>query len=156
MTRKEKFQAYTWLQISDLHIVECTDWNLMMAGYEKLATKIKPDFLVVTGDYRHKVFCPGYEKALNFLNQIVDIFHLSKQDVFMVPGNHDTDDFHLRNLIIKEITEKCNNNADAYVEHMQKRDDHCLESAFTSYDNFVRTFYGTEIDDDRITQPSSV
>lgn len=156
MTKRVKFQAYKWLQISDLHIFDCTDWNLMIAAYEKLAKKIKPDFLVITGDYRHKVYCPEYDRALKFLNQIVDILGLSKDDVFMVPGNHDADDFHLRHLIIKEINEKCVVNADAYIEHMDKGHDYNLGKAFEQYDDFVRKFYEEEINDERVTNPSGV
>lgn len=128
----------------------------MIAAYKKLAEKIKPDFLVITGDYRHKVYCPEYDRALKFLNQIVDVFGLSKADVFMVPGNHDAEDFHLRNLIIKEISEKCVDNADAYVEHMHKENDSNLGKAFEKYDTFVRMFYEAEIDDERVTDPSGV
>ena len=46
----------TWLQFSDLHILKSVDWNLMMDSYRKLAERLHPDFIVITGDYRHKNF----------------------------------------------------------------------------------------------------
>ena len=45
---------FSWLQLSDLHIYKSTDWNIMRNAYQKLAKVIKPNFLVVTGDFRHK------------------------------------------------------------------------------------------------------
>ena len=44
---------YSWLQLSDLHIFDYTDWNIMKEAYKRLAKVVHPDFLVVTGDFRH-------------------------------------------------------------------------------------------------------
>lgn len=73
-------KSYSWLQISDLHIFESTDWNIMLNAYRDLSKVIKPDFLVVTGDFCHQKKHPSYDNALNFLNQVVIMFHpISKQ-----------------------------------------------------------------------------
>lgn len=69
--------SYRWLQLSDLHIFQSTDWNIMEEAYEKLSSGIHPDFLVVTGDFRHKKYNTSYKDALTFLNKVVDIFSIS-------------------------------------------------------------------------------
>lgn len=156
MAKKLSSQKCKWLHISDIHIYDCTDWNFMLGGFEKLAKKLKPDFLVVTGDFRHKVDQPSYDKALDFLNHIVRIFNLNKEDVFLVPGNHDVDDLPLRNVVIEHIVPKIGDNPDAYTAFMHTGSESSLEKAFDSYNEFVQRFYENTIDDGRVKRPDSV
>lgn len=148
-------KKYSWLQLSDLHVFESTDWNLMLDSYKKLANVINPDFLVVTGDYRHKKYNTSYEKALEFLNQIVKIFRLKKKDVFLVPGNHDVNDYDFKKEIITTIRTEVDSNADAYYSYMTDKSKN-LRNAFEEYCDFVREFYGDEITDERLKTPCDV
>lgn len=150
-------KEYSWIQISDLHIFESTDWNMMKKAYKKLSKKIKPDFLLVTGDYRHKLKNAKFDAALNFLNEIVKMFNLEKQDVFLVPGNHDVNEFDIRNEIITTIKTKAelDSNADAYMQYMEYNNKD-LRQAFNEYNNFICDFYGDSVDDNRATSPSDV
>lgn len=145
---------FSWLQLSDLHIFESSEWNMMIDGYEKLAKKIHPDFIVVTGDYRHIKLRPDYSAALSFLNKIVEIFKLKKEDVFLVPGNHDIEDYEFRKETIRLISDEIDINPDIYIEYMKKT--MCLSMAFNNYTEFVRSFYGNEVKDIRSLEPSSV
>ena len=147
--------TYSWLQLSDLHIFESTDWNIMLDSYSKLAEVIKPDFLIITGDYRHKKHNTDYTFALKFLNKLVEIFKINKSDVFLVPGNHDVNDYHLRNEIITTINESINTNPDIYYNYMNDNTTD-LRNAFAEYHSFVKQFYGDEVNDDRIKEPASV
>ena len=146
---------YSWLQLSDLHIFDYTDWNIMKEAYKRLAKVVHPDFLVVTGDFRHKLYNNDYSSALNFLNEIVDIFKIDKRDVFLVPGNHDTNDFPFRNEIIFAINNYSNNDSDFYRNYMlHKQGD--LRRAFDEYHRFVKDFYGNNIADERTKCPYDV
>ena len=42
-----------WLQLSDLHVFPEADTSLMLTSYEALAKEFQPQFIVVTGDFRH-------------------------------------------------------------------------------------------------------
>ena len=92
-----------WLHISDLHFdEESAKQNYFEKAIEK---RSKPDFIVVTGDLRtypqnarsNKFKFPltketnSYAQANIFLQQLLDHWHLSKNDIFLVPGNHDVD-----------------------------------------------------------------
>lgn len=67
-----------WLQLSDLHIFYSTEWEIMLKSYEDLAQVFKPDFIVVTGDFRHRAKNKSFEPALKFLDKLAAVFSLSK------------------------------------------------------------------------------
>lgn len=146
----------SWLQLSDLHIFKSTEWNLMINGYKELSKKVNPNFIVLTGDYRHKKckYNIDYSKALEFLNEIVDIFNIKKKDIFFVPGNHDCDDYNFRKESINTIIQNIENNPDAYMEYLDKEKN--LKKAFKTYNDFIKEFYYTEVDDCRCSSPDDV
>ncbi len=152
MAKRNSFSEINWLQISDLHIYDSTDLNMMLDSYRKLAQKISIQFLVVTGDYRHKKDHPDYTEALNFLNKIVSIFKLDKNDVFLVPGNHDVENYEMREEIIENIQGKIEKVADQYVSYMDTSNI-CLGNAFGKYCDFVHNFYDGKVADERVTKP---
>lgn len=146
---------YSWLQISDLHIYESTDWNIMLKHYEEFAKVVKPDFIIITGDYKHIIKNNSYINALKFLNAIVSIFGIDKENIFMIPGNHDVKDYELRKEIINTIIMNTEDNPDAYKSYMNN-DKLDLRNAFDDYCDFVKDFYKDSISDDRINKPSDV
>ncbi len=144
-----------WLQISDLHVFQSTDLNLMIQGYKELAQVIHPDFLIVTGDFRHLKLNRSYDDALSFLNHLVSIFGLQKKDIFLVPGNHDVSNFEYRSEIISSIREKIDSNPDIYLNYLDNPTKD-LRQAFYEYNEFVQSFYNHEITDERLSAPSDV
>jgi len=92
-----------WLHISDLHFGE----NSARQNYLENAIKEieKPDFIVVTRDLhtypqisskKELTFADTqelklYDKAYNFLRGLMTHWGLNKDDIFIVPGNHDVD-----------------------------------------------------------------
>ena len=146
---------FSWLQLSDLHIFESTGWNLMLDSYTKLAEVVRPNFIVVTGDYRHILKNSSYDNALKFLNQIVEIFNVKKQDIFIVPGNHDVNDYSCREEIVTTIRTTIENNVDAYLKYMSNGP-LSLTNAFKEYIKFIQDFYGDEVDDKRVKTPADV
>ena len=143
------------LHISDLHIYDSTDWNIMKVYYQKFASFFKPNYLIITGDFRHKKNQPEFSKALIFLNDLVRMLGIEKDKVFMVPGNHDVDEFTHRDLIINDINEKIQNNPDTYVKYMNPKEDD-LRNGFKEYSEFVKRFYEGKVHDERVISPASV
>lgn len=148
-------ECYSWLQFSDLHIFDSTDWTIMQDAYERLAEELKPNFLVFTGDYRHIKNNPSYEDALVFIRKMVAAFHLKNEDVFFVPGNHDVNTFTHREEIVTTIKTKVERSPEIYGEYL-KKDESDLRHGFREYSEFVTAFYGEEVTDDRIKKPSDV
>lgn len=151
-----------WLQLSDLHLFDGTDWNLMKREYKKLAQILHPDFLIITGDYRHVVedqktgYNLDYSEALKFLNDLREIFQLKKKDMFLIPGNHDVNvnGFEGRQDIINRILKDIDSDKDVYRKQEEGKD--ILLNAFTEYNSFVEAFYKGAIKDDRASNPAGV
>lgn len=146
----------SWLQLSDLHIFKSTEWNIMLKGYEELSKKVNPNFIVLTGDYRHKncEYNIDYSKTLDFLNKIVGIFNVKKKDVFLVPGNHDIENYSFRKETINTIVQNIESNPDAYMEYLVEETN--LKKAFETYNNFIKKFYSNEVSDGRSLSPDDV
>lgn len=145
----------TWLQFSDLHILESVDWTLMMDSYKELAKLLHPDFIVITGDYRHIKHEENfdYSKTLEFLENIIKLFNIEKEDVFLVPGNHDVEDYAFREESIGAIVSNIDN-LEKCKEYLKEPKD--LKKAFKSYSKFVKQFYGNDVTDKRVTSPDEV
>lgn len=153
---EQKMNNITWVQLSDLHIFDSTDWDLMLEGYRKLSERIHPDFIVITGDYRHKKYeyNKDYSHTLEFLEEMVNIFKVKKEDVFLIPGNHDVEEYEFREESIRTIVEKIESDPDVYKKYLNKK--LSLDTAFESYEAFIRKFYGDEVTDDRVNNPEKI
>lgn len=68
---------YGWLQISDLHIFDNTEWKVMEDAYNNLEYKKYVKFILVTGDLHN--FKEDYEKAKIFLEKLLVFFNLTKK-----------------------------------------------------------------------------
>lgn len=156
MKKTPREENITWLQLSDLHILESTDWNMMLDSYCELSKRIHPKFLVITGDYRDKRYKENgnYEKTLDFLDKLINLFGIKRQDVFFVPGNHDVKDYEFRKESIKAILQDIDSNPDAYVPYLHKTNN--LKTAFEQYTQFITKFYKDSITDLRISHPADV
>lgn len=151
MNNSKKNIKASWLHISDLHVFPEADTTLMLEDFKELSQIISPEFLVVTGDYRHKQQKTEFSLARDYLETLIGIFHIKKEDIFLVPGNHDVNHYDGRTNAISEICQRSTaGDYNVYSNYL-------LSKGFSEYDNFVRKFYaGTNITDSRITDPSGV
>ena len=144
---------FRWLHISDLHVFDTTEMDLILKSYKVLAKRFQPDFLVVTGDYRHLARKNStFDTGLRYLNKIVTIFGLEKKNVYLVPGNHDVNHYCRRDKHISAIRAELETNGDAYASKKEK-----LLKGFRAYKAFVQKFYEDaplSPDDPRIRRPA--
>lgn len=129
---------YGWLQISDLHIFDNTELNTLMDAYQRLPYKECIQFLVITGDLHQ--YGTDYRRTVEFLEQLLDVFHLKKEDVFIVPGNHDSGDCYLKEAITHYIEDKVDQDQDCYRQYFVKGQ---LIDCFQKYNQFINYFYGS-------------
>lgn len=145
----------SWLQLSDLHVFKEAKTVLILESYKEIAKILHPHFVVVTGDFRHIKHKTQYSQTKEHLESILDIFEIKKEDVFLVPGNHDTNKYPGRTNTLKKITDSTEEKYDCYRDYLDGQ--HSLHNGFSEYSAFVRSFYdGTTVDDDRVNNPSGV
>ncbi len=128
---------YSWLQISDLHIYDNTEWNIMQKAFERLPNKNSIKFVVITGDLHQ--YGEDYSKTIFFLNKLVEILELSKEDIFIVPGNHDSGYCEDKEAYTLYIDQKVGKEHDCYKKYFVKNK---LIDCFENYNNFIKEFYG--------------
>ncbi len=143
---------YSWLQISDLHIFDNTEWKIMKEAYRKLPDRDTVKFIIVTGDLHQYKDEAGYTKTADFLNLLLDSFSLSKRNLFMVPGNHDSQDCDSKEVYNFYIDEKIEADQDCYIKYFTKGK---LIDCFENYHHFIKEFYG-DLADDMYPEPEQV
>ena len=72
---------YSWLQISDLHIFDETDWRIMSEAYKKILNNIKIGFVIVTGDLHQ--YAQDYNRSMEFLCKLADILNLDRNNFLL-------------------------------------------------------------------------
>lgn len=151
---KEKI---TWFQFSDMHVFAQKAGNVaILQAYKKLAETISPDFVVVTGDFRHLGKKTTFESGIEQLEKMLSVFGVGKQDVFLIPGNHDVSlgtDPEARSTCIKDIHDNIEKNYQSYAQYQEK-----LMDSFSDYRMMVKRFYKgiLEESDPRITKCDNV
>lgn len=139
---RKSFNDFDWLQISDLHIFESTDWTIMQEAYKKLKESYNIKFIVVTGDLHQ--YGQDYTKTITFLNKLLNYFELTKNDIFILPGNHDAEDCEDKEAYLSYIDSNIDIDQDCYYKYF--REDK-LRKCFRKYNEFVLKFYeGSSID----------
>lgn len=128
---------YAWIQLSDLHIFDNTEWNVMKHAYRNLPNHREIKFIVVTGDLHQ--YKSDYVKTQNFLENLLDFFELSKKDIFIIPGNHDSGRCESKDAFTFFIENNVDENPDCFREYFTKGK---LIDCFADYNNFIKNFYG--------------
>ncbi len=89
----------TWLHLSDLHASERSDWDarrVLETLLEDLQTlrdehELRPDLLFFTGDAAFAGRGDEFDTAGRFLESVREACGVERENVFLVPGNHDVD-----------------------------------------------------------------
>jgi WD40 repeat protein/predicted MPP superfamily phosphohydrolase len=114
-----------WIHLSDIHFnFENYDTMRMRSRTFKYLEKIgiQFDFMVITGDFRYKDSAYT-DKTIDFINRVLEILMLDKDNLFIVPGNHDVKRTSRRTKLIKGIL-----SSDDPCEEVNKLDNEDLET----------------------------
>jgi serine/threonine protein kinase len=87
----------TWLHISNLQFntSQVYDTDIVLEAFLRDVVKcterysLHPDFIFVTGDIASSGNTTDYDLARQFFDDLLEITHLDKARLFLVPGNHD-------------------------------------------------------------------
>jgi len=127
---------YSWLQISDLHIFDGTDWNIMQEAYKKIIKNINIGFVLVTGDLHQ--YRDNYDKTKEFLNNLINMLGIGKENIYIVPGNHDSYQCDDKEVYTYYIENQVDKRQDCYRKYFVKGK---LVDCFSDYNNFIKDFY---------------
>lgn len=100
--------AMRWIHISDIHYNPKADGSYTMKARDNLPIflsrqKIKADHLFVTGDFRHAYKQRNQdedvvaEDAVNYIISIADAADIPRENIHLIPGNHDLKRFDKKN-----------------------------------------------------------
>ena len=139
-------QTLTWIHLSDLHMEQQDTFNrsvvleALWQDIESFVTRgFQPDFIAITGDIAYHGATPEYDLAIeDFFAPLLAVAKISKDRLFVVPGNHDvnrkrTD--RLRNPIPAIQTE---DDIRKLLESPDERE--LLLSPFSGYTDFVESY----------------
>ena len=146
------------LQISDIHWTKRKHWDADFPGMKaRLLVDIKEfieagneiDYIFICGDIAFKGIKEEYEKALAYIDDICKIIGRTREDVFVVPGNHDLNrsapGHQTREMIDASLAFEPNNEAfldEVLLKNGVLRKD--LFAAFTDYNAFAGNFFCKE------------
>lgn len=91
--------SITWLHLSDIHLrtTDSYNANVVLQSLKKdISARLRqdhlsPDFIVVTGDVASSGQAAEYTMAGQFFDDLLALTGLTKERLFVVPGNHDVD-----------------------------------------------------------------
>ena len=138
----------TWLHFADLHCSSSKNYDIakvLQALWEDLKTLgnngIIPDFVVFTGDVAQSGKAEEYELAVElFFEPLLTTTHLSKERLFVVPGNHDIEwnkiDRTVARGMLGLLTDR--DEVNLFLSPEQDRSLHFRK--FESYANFINTY----------------
>lgn len=142
----------TWLHLSDFHIQKADKYNLsvvMEALLRDLETiiateKLKPDFVVITGDLAYYAYDEEYKIVKKILDEIEKVVGIQKDHIFIVPGNHD--------ISRSEITEESANIVNALIKrnHVNKflnakKDRKLVFRKSANFNRFIKEYFNNNI-----------
>lgn len=99
-SRQERnlMSPFKWLHLSDIHFKSkiSYDATVVLRSLIKSLPDImnrggKPDIIIVSGDIAHSGQPEEYVIAASFLDQILEVTGCTKNQLIVVPGNHDID-----------------------------------------------------------------
>lgn len=129
---------YAWIQLSDLHIFDNVEWKTMQEAYKKLPYQNDIGFVIVSGDLHQ--YKKDYSETVKFLNNLLGFYNLSKKDIFIVPGNHDSGDCTDKEVYTHYIESEVEKNPECYRKYFVAGK---LVDCFTEYSKFIKEFYGS-------------
>ena len=134
-----------WLHVSDIHFSypgfdSCLARDDFISFLHEIGETESFTDLFVTGDvlYKHTA---SSEITISFLNEVVTAMGISKEHVWIVPGNHDHCFDTCKDLLAEIYTQK-----DPSLAVDQLSDDEItkLIDSFEYYKDFCNTFYGND------------
>ncbi len=139
----------TWLHISDLHFRDINEYNnsIIREAFKQdiqsfcQENDLSVDIIFVTGDIAFAGKSNEYTLATSFFNELLELTNISKEQLFIIPGNHDVDRQAISVLASNAAALLDNRNAtNAFLA--SPIDCNYLSQRLYNYVNFWDSFFG--------------
>jgi predicted MPP superfamily phosphohydrolase len=144
--KKENMTYATFLHLSDFHCKKgnnrdaCVPFNECIKDIEKWCCNHKEhkiDAILISGDIAFSGHSDEYDLAIQMLKRITDATGVKKQNIFLVPGNHDVD-FDKINKPEEETIQSILEGRSKIDEYFTKYEDYKIFlEKFKAYSEFV-------------------
>ena len=139
-----------WLHLSDMHISAKQLYNqkivhkaLFQDIEEMLSNKgAQIDLIFFTGDVSQNASTEDYEASLEFVSKLLEISKVAKENIFIVPGNHDVNRHNVSRLLDEQRL-RWESNDDLLKVIEDKRVMDLFLKRFDNYSKFLNNLYGT-------------
>lgn len=130
----------TWLHLSDLHFGSkgsaVPAETVLSSLLSDIATAQQHfDMIFVSGDIAYAGKALEYKQAEKFFSQLLKITGVSKEHLFLVPGNHDVERSLASEIITDAVTHASTNDITAVLADKSARD--IFLSKFNNYTEFL-------------------
>ena len=130
----------TWLHLSDIHYaVQNFETGLMrdklISKLQELTQNYNFDFIVITGDIADKNIYDE-EKISAFFDALLNTLKLNKDNLFIVPGNHDLKRDGARENLLKSFLSSEEDFDESIIE--------LLKNGFKKFNSFYKNYFGKD------------
>lgn len=145
------------LQISDIHWTKRKSWNEDFPGMksrflvdiqEYIDAGNEIDYVFICGDIAFKGSSEEYCNALEYIDKVCKIIGCTREEVFVVPGNHDLNrnaiGYRTREILNAALSFATNNENYLQVILNSKELRKDMFSAFENYNSFANEFFCQE------------
>jgi hypothetical protein len=147
-----KIDSVTWLHISDLQFStsQAYDTNTVLEAFLRDVVKcaerysLHPDFIFVTGDIASSGNTADYDPARQFFDDLLEITHLDKARLFLVPGNHDVNRAQV-SPGAQTLGASFADRADVDAVLASSGDRQLMFARFAGYADFVNSYLGKHL-----------
>jgi len=142
-------RTITWLHLSDLHFrsTEQHEWDADIVLRELVSDvqhcmqqyRLIPDLILVSGDIAFSGLSSEYALAQAFFDKLLAVTELSKERIFLVPGNHDVNRSRISQGAMAHASSLKNRQAvnDAMRDGLDRR---AFMRRFDDYRNFLNSY----------------
>jgi len=141
--------SLTWLHISDFHFKAGNPYDrdkvlnslIRLVEEFRLNGTRKPDLIFATGDIANTGSAAEYQLATKFFDRLLEAAGLSKERLYVVPGNHDCNRNKGKGLFKRLEPDQAANYLvpDTQIPHLEERQSEFADW-YDSYFGSVRTF----------------
>jgi len=144
----------TWLHLSDLHFKSGTEAErfnrrtVLEALWNDIRTQIhsglKPDFIIFSGDVAYHGKKSEFDSAAkDFFDPLLEITSLSKDRLFIVPGNHDIDRKEItpavREGMLAQLDDR--DRINQFLSQKQNEERIIAFKKFSAYAKFIQSYF---------------
>lgn len=151
-TTTTESNTLTWLHLSDLHFRESRAYDEQIVLKELLHDIVErieeddlhPDFIAITGDLAFSGKVAEYTLVRRFFDDLLAATELSRDRLFVVPGNHDVD----RNLVTNGAKTMTNALLDRNSTNSlltTPADRQLIMARYKAYAGFVSSYFGKNL-----------